>query len=166
MSKTTEQELGKRIKELRGLRHLSQEGLAEQLGISRQAVAKWESGSADPSMGNLLALCRILDIPLSELTGTPEPKQSEGRKRKSGLLLLCVISGILGVFSILAVLVSRENSIPAEAIGGSVGRTEILIVGSPWLFYLLWTVTAAVICVTVVLLIIECRRKRKKFGKS
>lgn len=48
-------------------RKLSQEFVAEQLGVSRQAVSKWESGSSLPSTANLLALAKLLQIPADEL---------------------------------------------------------------------------------------------------
>ena len=55
-------ELGSRIRALRTERQLSQELVAEQLHVSRQAVAKWESGASLPSTANLLALCELLQV--------------------------------------------------------------------------------------------------------
>ncbi len=54
---------------------LSQEQLAEKLDISRQAVAKWESGQSAPSTENLLRLCEILNVSLESLI-TAEPTAS------------------------------------------------------------------------------------------
>jgi len=48
--------IGNRIKALRTEKKLSQEYLAEKLGVSRQAVSKWESGASSPSTDNLIAL--------------------------------------------------------------------------------------------------------------
>ena len=61
--------LGKRIKEARLKAGLSQEKTAELLGLSRQAVAKWESGRSAPSTANLLKLAALLQISVTELTG-------------------------------------------------------------------------------------------------
>jgi transcriptional regulator with XRE-family HTH domain len=41
--------------------------VAESLGVSRQAVSKWESGSADPSTSNLVALAKLFGVTPEEL---------------------------------------------------------------------------------------------------
>lgn len=63
--------LGQRIGQYRKTLGLSQEALGERLGVSRQAVSKWETDSATPDMENLLALAREFGIPMAELTDTP-----------------------------------------------------------------------------------------------
>lgn len=57
------------LKSHRIARHMSQEYLAEQLGVTRQAVSKWESGTSEPSTANLLALAKLYGISLDELVG-------------------------------------------------------------------------------------------------
>ena len=47
--------------------NLSQEQLADRLGVSRQAVSKWESGSSIPDMAKILELCKILNCNLEDL---------------------------------------------------------------------------------------------------
>ena len=59
--------LGEALKEHRIRCHLTQEFVAERLGVSRQAVSKWENGTADPSTTNLLALAKLYDISPEEL---------------------------------------------------------------------------------------------------
>ena len=54
--------LGETIKEQRTVHGLSQETLAEAMGVSRQAVSKWENGSADPSTSNLLTLAKLYGV--------------------------------------------------------------------------------------------------------
>ena len=56
------QSLGEAIKTHRTRCKMTQEFVAETLGVSRQAVSKWESGASDPSTGNLLALAKLYDI--------------------------------------------------------------------------------------------------------
>ena len=46
---------------------LSQEAVAKELGISRQAVSKWETDLAQPDLDNLKKICEILDISADEL---------------------------------------------------------------------------------------------------
>ena len=73
-------ELGNRLAELRKQHGLSQEELADQLGVSRQAVSKWERGEASPDTDNLIELARIYGISLDELLGLKkdEPKEDKG----------------------------------------------------------------------------------------
>lgn len=46
---------------------MSQEFVAEALGVSRQAVSKWETGKSDPSTANLIALAKLYGISAEEL---------------------------------------------------------------------------------------------------
>ena len=68
--------LGNLIRQKRQARGLSQEQLAQQLEVSRQAVAKWESGKGFPSAERLLYLGQVLDIPAEALLGRAEEKEA------------------------------------------------------------------------------------------
>ena len=59
--------LGETLKELRTERNMTQEFVAESLGISRQAVSKWENGTSEPSTTNLIAIGKLYEIPPEEL---------------------------------------------------------------------------------------------------
>ena len=59
--------LGEALKAHRTSCNMTQEYVAGQLGVSRQAVSKWENGTSDPSTSNLLALARLYSIDASEL---------------------------------------------------------------------------------------------------
>ena len=54
---------------------LSQEALAEELGVSRQAVSKWETGDAVPEIGKLLALAKTFDVTTDWLLSEEEPEE-------------------------------------------------------------------------------------------
>lgn len=54
------EELGQRIQQLRKAKGFSQEELADRVGVSRQAVSKWESGQTAPDLERLLAVSRQL----------------------------------------------------------------------------------------------------------
>lgn len=56
---------------------LSQEYIAEQLGVSRQAVSKWETGQSEPTANNLVQLSEVFEISLSELVGVPKKVEEE-----------------------------------------------------------------------------------------
>lgn len=59
--------IAKRISEIRKQSGISQEKLAELVGVSRQAVTKWESGKANPDTENLLRLAEIFGVSVDEL---------------------------------------------------------------------------------------------------
>ena len=59
--------LGEVLKEHRVRCKMTQEFVAESLGVSRQAVSKWETGTADPSTSNLLALAKLFGVSAEEL---------------------------------------------------------------------------------------------------
>lgn len=59
--------LGDVIKKHRMECQMTQEFVAETLGVSRQAVSKWENGSSDPSTTNLIALASLFDITPEEM---------------------------------------------------------------------------------------------------
>lgn len=57
---------------LRKLNKLTQEDIAEKLGVSRQAVAKWESGATTPDITNCIALARLYQISVDDLVSYSE----------------------------------------------------------------------------------------------
>ncbi len=59
--------IGQVIKNHRVRCNMTQEFLAYRLGVSRQAVSKWEKGQSDPSTTNLIALAKIFDITPEEM---------------------------------------------------------------------------------------------------
>lgn len=63
------QSLAEALKAQRAAHGMTQEQVAEALGVSRQAVSKWESGGAEPSTSNLLALAKLYGVDLNELLG-------------------------------------------------------------------------------------------------
>lgn len=70
--------LGQNIQALRHTAGLSQEGLGEKLGVSRQAISKWEADGAVPEVDKLIALARLFGVNLHDLlqveeTGREEP---------------------------------------------------------------------------------------------
>ena len=58
---------GDNLKRVRKMRKISQEDLADKLGISRQSVSKWETGENYPSMTNIMCLCIIFKCNINEL---------------------------------------------------------------------------------------------------
>ncbi len=70
---TVRKSLGEALKEHRTRCHMTQEFVAEHLGVSRQAVSKWENGTSDPSTSNLLALAKLYGVSAQELLQQIDP---------------------------------------------------------------------------------------------
>ena len=64
--------VGQRIAQKRKELGLSQENLGEKLGVSRQAIYKWESDAALPEIEKLIALSRIFSVPVGWILGVEE----------------------------------------------------------------------------------------------
>ena len=63
----TKRSLGEALKAHRTRCKMTQEFVAEAIGVSRQAVSKWESGASDPSTSNLLALAKLYGVSAEDL---------------------------------------------------------------------------------------------------
>ncbi len=98
---------------------LSQEELAEQLGVSRQAVSKWETGEASPDLNKLLALSKVLGSSLDTLCGLQEePPTAEAipvspaRHRISTATILLITALLIAVFA-GGYILGRSHSLSA-----------------------------------------------------
>ena len=63
----TKRSLGEALKAHRTRCKMTQEFVAETIGVSRQAVSKWESDASDPSTSNLLALAKLYGVSAEDL---------------------------------------------------------------------------------------------------
>ena len=72
---------GENLQNIRKKNHMSQEDLAELLGVSRQAVSKWELGEGYPEVDKLLILSQKLNVSLDSLLGneTSEPASDNSK---------------------------------------------------------------------------------------
>ena len=100
--------LGQRIQEHRLRLGLSQAGLGEKLGVSRQAVSRWEADGAVPDTDKLIALSKLFGLTLNELLQVenppeqmPAPVEEPAEKRRPVrwklLLLAAVLSQVVGL---------------------------------------------------------------------
>ena len=69
--------LGQRIQELRKQRGMSQEALGDALGVSRQAVSKWEGDNGIPELDTLIAMSRLFEVTVGQLLGVEEPVEQK-----------------------------------------------------------------------------------------
>ena len=70
------------LQNLRKMKGMSQEQLAEQLGVSRQAISKYESGNGYPETEKLIAICEIFDCSMDVLIKGKITADSTGEKKK------------------------------------------------------------------------------------
>ena len=112
--------LGEEIRRAREEKHLSQEDLAEQLGVSRQAVSKWENGTALPQGINREMLNRILGLKVMQ-----ETEEADGTAKirsrsviyRAGWVLAVVMSAVLLVLGMeLVTLRKKQTDGPADSV--------------------------------------------------
>lgn len=70
-----------KLKEIRKTEGLSQEQLAEKMGVSRQAITKWETGRGLPDMENMIILAEIFKMTLDELVSREKQIQKQQQER-------------------------------------------------------------------------------------
>ena len=75
-------EIAHRLVELRKKHGYTQEELADKLGLSRQAVSKWERAEASPDTDNLIVLAKLYGVSLDELLDTEQPVEDIVRDTK------------------------------------------------------------------------------------
>ena len=75
--KAVAKSLGEALKENRVRCRMTQEFVAETLGVSRQSVSKWENGSSDPNTSNLIALAKLYKVSPEALLQCAEPAPEE-----------------------------------------------------------------------------------------
>ena len=87
---------GDNLQTLRKKNQLSQEGLAEMLGVSRQAVSKWELGEGYPEVDKLLILSKKLNVSLDSLLGNETaPAASENASAPAMIRLVSPNEGVI-----------------------------------------------------------------------
>lgn len=74
-------EIANKLVKLRKKHNLSQEELANKLGLSRQAISKWERAESSPDTDNLISLAKLYNISLDELLLTNEDDNNINKNR-------------------------------------------------------------------------------------
>ena len=106
---------GQRIQDCRRRAGLSQEQLAAQLGVSRQAVSKWELDAAQPELDKVVAMAELFGITTDELLlgrapqATPAPAKESAPPRWYLLGLIPTVAGAYLLFRGLWMLVQMQS---------------------------------------------------------
>lgn len=88
-------DFGEKLSALRKQNGFSQETLAERLGVSRQAVSKWERNEAQPELSKILALCELFEVTPNELLGY-EKKAEQAMVQGIGTGAFWLVVGCMG----------------------------------------------------------------------
>lgn len=124
--------IGETIYRLRTGRGMSQDALADALGVSRQSVSKWENGGAVPELDKLMKLAELFGVTLDELVRgeppepaapAPEPqviveRRSGSGRQTAGTVLLCMAFAVVLLCTVLGgVLTGLILCLPFLACG-------------------------------------------------
>ena len=120
--------LGQRIQELRKKQGLSQEGLGEALGVSRQAVSKWESDKGIPELDTIIAMSRLFSVTVGQLLGVEEPQEQPDVPEKQDT----------------SPLPARVDPDPIEAVLHRYVEETAKREESPWYTHRVWLIAGAV----------------------
>ena len=90
-----QEKIGRFIAENRRAKRLTQEGLAEKLGITNKSVSKWENGNCMPDSSLIQPLCKILDISIDELFAGEKLNDPDKKEAIYEELLSCPIPFII-----------------------------------------------------------------------
>ncbi len=122
-----------RIQELRKAKGLSQEQLADILGVSRQAVSKWEGGQSLPEVEKLLAMSELFEVPVDYILKAEfQPKQNERNGARLGAQILYAAATMLFAIAVAATLgQASDGTYTMDIYGGliieSVGIMAFLV---------------------------------------
>lgn len=145
-----------KLYELRKKACLSQEQLAEQLGVSRQAISKWESGKAIPERNTLISISNYFNVSLDYLVkkdysvtekavikeNTQTKKHSRYGRKVSGTVI-CIFGIVcLAVWGIVSIFISSASD--------RIRTSSVITVDGNGIFLIICI--AAIICGAVLLL--------------
>lgn len=99
------------LKKIRKENNLSQEELAEELGVSRQSISKWESASAYPEMDKIIALCEKFDLNIDDLLhkDIKEMKKEESAKKNLNKYIDSFLNFITSTVNMFASMTSKSK---------------------------------------------------------
>ena len=110
-----------RIQSLRKTKGISQERLADKIGVSRQAVSKWESEQSAPDIEKVILLSEFFDVTTDYLLKGIEPvvNDSTVKKYKPNAMIFSIIGTALNLMGVLATaMIWHEEQKVASAASG------------------------------------------------
>ena len=129
--------LSDNIRSYRKKNNLSQDELAEKIGVSRQSVSFWETGQTQPTLDNIISLSKIFNISSDELLGNTESiniMQNEDtvstiKKKKNKIQWFVIIGIIIAVIicAIIILLMFSENNSSTKVASNSDDKSNSVI---------------------------------------
>lgn len=119
-----------RIQYLRKQKGLSQEELADKIGVSRQAVSKWESEQSTPDLDNIIVMSDLFEVTTDYILKGIEPVSTTSKKTIKALYLgfVLVFATIAGIWSFTANRFNYDECLFIILAGGAVGLGLALII--------------------------------------
>ena len=119
-----------RIQYLRKQRGLSQEELADMVGVSRQSVSKWESEQSIPDLEKIITMSDIFEVTTDYILKGVEPVSISNRKTVKNLYLgfVLIFATIAGIWSFTANRFRFDECILIILAGGVIGLGLALII--------------------------------------
>lgn len=119
-----------RIQYLRKQKGLSQEELAEMVGVSRQSVSKWESEQSIPDLEKIIIMSDIFEVTTDYILKGVEPTSVSNRRISKNLYLgfILIFATIAGIWSFTANRFRFDECILIILAGGVIGLGLALII--------------------------------------
>lgn len=100
--------------------NMSQDELAEKLGVSRQSISLWETGQSQPTIENIIALTKIFNVSTDAILGNkdnasavncnlPEKAPTEKKKTKIGIILVCIVAALCIIGGVIWFALFKNN---------------------------------------------------------
>lgn len=139
---------GIKLQTLRKEKRMSQEALAEQLGVSRQAVSKWETGEGYPETDTIITISTLFNVTLdylmkdggeegttvlidedSVILSTPELEDYINFTKKLGLVIATAVAAIITAVSLIVLFEDSTMALAAMMLIIALAIGSIIIVG-------------------------------------
>ena len=119
-----------RIQYLRKQKGLSQEELADKIGVSRQAVSKWESEQSTPDLDKIIVMSELFEVTTDYILKGIEPVSTKSKKTIKTLYFgtVLVFATIAGIWSFTANRFNYDECLFIILAGGAVGLGVALVI--------------------------------------
>jgi Predicted transcriptional regulators len=108
-----------RIQSLRKVKGISQEQLADKIGVSRQAVSKWESEQSSPDLEKIILLSDYIEVTTDYILKGIEPKPDLSEKRKTDARIFSAVGTALNFIGLIVAIYiwTEKQSVSSVVIG-------------------------------------------------
>lgn len=129
-------EFGRKVKQIREEKGMTQQTMAEKLYVTRQAVSRWECGARQPDLLTAKKIAKLLDVSLDELLSGEELQGNIERKPvlaqpAENALQTALYAGAAIIYLLLCMFSMYDSFRPDKALAGTpMGRTTLITVSA------------------------------------